>query len=60
MSAIVKLDWDRAAPSGTMLATSTPAANTRDQAKGAEAEGPSRPADVRAKGIKVAMAADSF
>ena len=63
MSAIVKLDWDRAAPRGTMLTTTTPAASTRDQAKGAkavEAVGPSRACDARAKGIKAAMATDSF
>ena len=50
MSAIVKLDWERAAPRGTMLATRTPAASTRDQAKGAKAEGTGTAVAAKAKG----------
>ena len=60
MSAIVKLDWERAAPRGTMLTTSTAPASTRDQAKGAEAEAPSKAGAAKAKGIKAAKAVDSF
>ena len=53
MSAIVKLDWERAAPRGTMLATRTPAASARDQAKGAEAEEAGTSVDAKAKGNMV-------
>ena len=60
MSAIVKLDWERAAPRGTMLATRTPAASARDQARGAEAEEPGTSVDAKAKGNKAVKAADSF
>jgi hypothetical protein len=60
MSAIVKLDWERAAPRGTMLATRTPAASTRDQAKGAEVAEANPAVDAKAKGSKAVKAADSF
>ena len=60
MSAIVKLDWERAAPRGTMLATRTPAASTRDQAKGAEVAKANPAVDAKAKGNKAVKASDSF
>ena len=60
MSASVKLAWERAAPRGTMLATSTPAARTRDQAKGAEAAEPGTDAGAKAKRNKAEMATIPF
>ena len=60
MSAIVKLDWERAAPRGTMLATRTPAVSTSDHAKGAEVAEANPAVGAKAKGNKAKKAADSF